>query len=84
MRKADISHIIKAVRKKTEYKEEPLRYDGVAKVVKDDVLLSSVREAMPQIMAIYDKNGGEMGLFYLENGHAEIRGMMEPKEETDV
>ena len=39
---------------------------------------------MPQIMALYDKNGWEMGLFYLENGHAEIRGMMDLKEEFDV
>ncbi len=63
---------------------EFLRYDGEAKIVKDDDLLAKVREAMPQIMALYDKNGWEMGLFYLENGHAEIRGMMDLKEEFDV
>lgn len=63
---------------------EFLRYDGIAKVVKDDGLLSKVREAMPQIMALYDKNGWDMGLFYLENGHAEIRGMLDLKEEFDV
>ena len=63
---------------------EFLRYDGTVKVVKDEVLLAKVREAMPQIMALYDKNGWEMGLFYLENGHAEIRGMMDLKEEFDV
>ena len=61
-----------------------LRYDGQAKVVKDDALLEKVREAMPQIMALYDQNGWEMGLFYLENGHAEIRGMLDLKEEFDV
>lgn len=61
-----------------------LRYDGTVKIVKDGSLLSKVREAMPQIMALYDKNGWEMGLFYLENGHAEIRGMMDLKEEFDV
>lgn len=61
-----------------------LRYDGAVKIVKDDALLAKVREAMPQIMALYDKNGWEMGLFYLENGHAEIRGMMDLKEEFDV
>lgn len=65
-------------------KGEFLRYDGVARTVKDDALISKVREAMPQIMALYDKNGWEMGLFYLENGHAEIRGMMDLKEEFDV
>ncbi|MBR1568992.1 MAG: pyridoxamine 5'-phosphate oxidase family protein, partial [Lachnospiraceae bacterium] len=64
--------------------DEFLRYDGTVKVVKDDALLDKVREAMPQIMAMYDQNGWEMGLFYLENGHAEIRGMMDLKEEFDV
>lgn len=63
---------------------EFMRYDGTVKIVKDDSLLQKVREAMPQIMAIYDKNGWEMGLFYLENGHAEIRGMLDLKEEFDV
>lgn len=63
---------------------EFLRYDGSAKIVKDDFLIAKVREIMPQIMDLYDKNGWEMGLFYLENGHAEIRGMMDLKEEFDV
>ena len=63
---------------------EFLRYDGAAKVVKDDALLAKVRAAMPQIMDMYDNNGWELGLFCLENGHAEIRGMMELKEEFDV
>ena len=63
---------------------EFLRYDGQAHIVKDAALLEKVREAMPQIMALYDQNGWEMGLFYLENGHAEIRGMMDLKEEFDV
>lgn len=53
---------------------EFMRYDGLAKV----------REIMPQIMDMYDKNGWEMGLFYLENSHAEIRGMLDLKEEFDV
>ena len=61
-----------------------MRYDGAAKVVRDEALLQKVREIMPQIMALYDQNGWEMGLFYLENGHAEIRGMMDLKEEFDV
>ncbi len=64
--------------------DEFLRYDGEAKVVADDALLAKVREAMPQIMETYDRNGWEMGLFYLENGHAEIRGLFELKEEFDV
>lgn len=61
-----------------------LRYDGTVKTVKDDALMAKVREAMPRLMETYDKNGWEMGLFYLENGHAEIRGMLDLKEEFDV
>ena len=61
-----------------------MRYDGEVKFVKDDALMAKVREMMPQIMDMYDKNGWELGLFYLENGHAEIRGMMDLKEEFDV
>lgn len=61
-----------------------MRYDGTVKIVKDDALLEKVRKAIPEIMALYDKNGWEMGMFYLENGHAEIRGMLDLKEEFDV
>ena len=61
-----------------------LRYDGAAKIVKDDALLAKVREVMPDIMGLYDQNGWEMGLFYLENGHAEVRGLFELIEEYDV
>lgn len=65
-------------------KNEFLRYDGTVEIVKDETLLAKVREKMPQIMALYDKNGWEMGLFYLKDGHAEIRGMLELKEEFEV
>lgn len=61
-----------------------LRYDGQAKVVKDAGLTEKVRAAMPDVMALYDKNGWEMGLFYLEGGHAEIRGLFDVIEEFDV
>ena len=57
-----------------------LRYDGEAVVVHDEALLARVREAMPDIMALYDRNGWEMGLFWLRNGQAEIRAMMDQKE----
>lgn len=63
---------------------EFMRYDGTVKIVKDEALLEKVRTAMPQIMNLYDKNGWEMGMFYIENGHAEIRGMMDLKDEFDV
>ena len=61
-----------------------LRYDGEAVVVRDDGLMQAVREAAPQIMSLYDKNGWEMGMFYLQNGQAEIRGLFEQKEAFEV
>ena len=63
---------------------EFMRYDGKAVVVKDPAVLDMVRKARPEIMEMYDKNGWEMGVFYLENGHAEIRDLMSLKEEFDV
>lgn len=64
--------------------DEFMRYDGKARVVKDEAVLAKVREIMPDLMAMYDSNGWEMGLFYLEEGHAEIRGMLDLKEEFDL
>ena len=61
-----------------------MRYDGLATVVKDVAVAQKFREASPRIMEMYDKNGWEMGIFYLENGHAEIRAMMDLKDEFDV
>ena len=61
-----------------------LRYDGEAVPVKDEAVMAKVRAAAPGIMEMYDKNGWEMGIFYLRNGHAEIHGMMSVKEEFDV
>lgn len=46
--------------------------------------VEKVRTAMPQIMSPYDQNGWEMGMFCLENGHAEICGMLDLKEEFDA
>ena len=64
--------------------QEFMRYDGTVKIVKDEKLWDKVRSVMPQIMNLYDKNNWEMGMFYLENGHVEIRGMLDLKEEFDV
>lgn len=63
---------------------EFLRYDGTVKEVKDEALLEKTREAMPQVMDLYDKNGWTMALFTLENGRAEIRGLLEQKEAFEV
>ncbi len=64
--------------------QEFLRYDGTATVVKDERLAARVRKALPEIMAMYDSNGLEMGLFYLENGTAEICTALGQKEVFEV
>lgn len=64
--------------------EEFLRYDGIAKIVNDENLTNKVRKAIPHIMDMYDKNGLEMGLFYLENGTAEICTAVSQKEAFEV
>lgn len=61
-----------------------MRYDGAVSFVQDDALLAKTREAMPELMDMYDQNGWQMALFYLENGHAEIRAMLDQIEEFDV
>ena len=63
---------------------EFMRYDGTAKVTSDAAVLGKVRETFPQIMALYDQNGWEIGVFCLENGHVEIRDMGSLKEEFDL
>ena len=63
---------------------EFMRYDGTAKVTSDAAVLGKVRETFPQIMALYDQKGWEMGVFCLENGHVEIRDMGSLKEEFDL
>lgn len=60
-----------------------LRYDGIATVVKNDTIKNMFRERS-QVKDKYDENGWEMGIFYLENGHAEFRRVMDLVEEFDV
>ena len=61
-----------------------MRYDGIATVVNVEAVKAAFRKAAPQIMEMYDQNGWEMGIFYLENGHAEIRSIMDVKDEFAV
>ncbi len=64
--------------------DEFLRYDGTVRIVEDETTLNKVKASMPRIMEIYKRNGWEMGIFNLEDGHAEFRKMMELVEEFDV
>lgn len=57
---------------------------GKAHIVCDDKLIEEVRKRMPDIMALYDKSGWSMGLFYLEDAHAEIRNLFNAIESYDL
>lgn len=61
-----------------------LRYDGIATPIEDDKLKKQVRIDSPGIARIYDENGWETGMFYLENGHCEIRESLYPLEDFDI
>ena len=56
--------------------EHFLRYYGEAVLDKNEEVVAKAYEAMPEIKAVYEENGWEMGTFYLDNATAEIRNMM--------
>lgn len=60
--------------------EHFLRYYGEAVLEKNDAVVQIAFEQMPQIKEVYEANGLEMGVFYLDNATAEIRNMMEIEE----
>lgn len=56
--------------------EHFLRYYGVANLDKNDEIVKKAYELMPDIKEVYEVNGWEMGVFYLDDATAEIRNMM--------
>ncbi len=61
-----------------------MRYDGIAKIVEDDELTKAVRSASPTIANEYDLRQWDFGHFYLEDGHVEIKFLLDPDEEFDL
>ena len=62
-----------------------IRYDGSAHfVLDDDDLEERALNTMPAIKKIYTQNGWKLGLFYLENAHAEIKNVAETVDEFDL
>lgn len=62
-----------------------IRYDGSAHFVfDDDELEERALDTMPAIKKIYKQNGWKLGLFYLENAHAEIKNVAETVDEFDL
>lgn len=55
--------------------EHFLRYYGVADLSKNEAVVETAFELMPEIAEAYKANGWEMGVFYLDDATAEIRNM---------
>ena len=60
--------------------EHFLRYYGVANLDKQEEIAKEALSLMPEVAQLYNANGWEMGIFYLDNATAEIRNMMEVEE----
>jgi len=64
---------------------EFLRYDGDVVFEKDDKIANAVLDKMPQMKKVYNEQTGfKLGIFYLENGKAEICTMCGQKEAFEV
>ena len=57
-----------------------LRLDGKAVFDNDDALVDACFKAMPEIEGLYKANGWKMGIFHIENVHAEFKEMISTKE----
>lgn len=60
--------------------EHFLRYYGIANLDKNDAVVEKAFELMPDIKQVYEANGWEMGVFFLDKATAEIRNMMAVEE----
>lgn len=57
-----------------------LRYYGTANLDKNEEVVQKAFEIMPDIKEVYEANGWEMGVFYIDDATAEIRNMMAVEE----
>ena len=60
--------------------EHFLRYYGIANLDKNDAVVEKAFELMTDIKQVYEANGWEMGVFFLDKATAEIRNMMAVEE----
>ena len=60
--------------------EHFLRYYGEAVIEDNEDVVNQAFELMPDMKKLYESNGWEMGVFYLDNATAEIRNMIAVEE----
>ncbi|MBR0271998.1 MAG: pyridoxamine 5'-phosphate oxidase family protein [Methanobrevibacter sp.] len=61
-------------------KDKFIRYYGTAKADPNPELVEKAFEIMPEIGKVYEENGWEMAIFYLDDATAEFRNMMAVEE----
>ena len=62
---------------------EFMRIDATAVLVDDPALAKEALDSMPSLKKTYEENGWTIGMFYLKDAHAEIRGLFDQKEAFD-
>ena len=60
-----------------------MRIDATAVIENDPAIAQEALDSMPAIKKAYEDNGWTIVMFYLDNAHAEIRGLFEQKEAFD-
>lgn len=60
--------------------EDVFRYYGVATFEDNDEVMEKVWAVLPDLKAIYDENGWNMKLFYLDDATVEFRNMFSVEE----
>ena len=61
-----------------------IRYDGIAKFVEDMALEDKCLDLLGPVGKMYRDNNWKMGMFYIENGHVEIKAVINTVEEFDL
>ena len=61
-----------------------MRYDGIAKFVEDIDIENKCLDLLGNIGKMYRDNNYRMGMFYIENGHVEIKSVIKTIEEFNL
>lgn len=61
-----------------------MRYDGKAKFVEDIDIENKCLDLLGNIGKMYRDNNYRMGMFYIENGHVEIKSVIKTIEEFNL
>ena len=61
-----------------------MRYDGKARFVEDPVLENKCLDMLGPVGRMYRDNNWKMGMFFIDEGHVEIKAVIKTVEEFDL